>query len=105
MLDLSWSPDRIWSLAGRPLPPKPGAQPIGGRIGSTKHDVGVTRAVRKTGGSSERTKEISNVSDAICYFAGTVAAGVFRVPRCQRVDSHSVNHRGDFFTVPPLQRS
>src|ERR1017187_2767180 len=61
------------------------------------HSVTVTHGVR----GPEPTKEISNVTDAICGFAGNVAAGIFRVPRCRRVDSHSVNHRGDFFDHAP----
>jgi hypothetical protein len=89
MLDLSWSPDRIWSLAGRPLPPKPGAQPIGGRIGSTKHDVGVTRAARKMGGSSERARRrfqmfltlfvILLVLWLLGFFAFHVASGLIHI--------------------------
>jgi hypothetical protein len=47
MLDHSWSCDHIRSLAGPTPLTKPGAQLIGGRIGSTEDDVGVTRAVRK----------------------------------------------------------
>ena len=39
-----------------------------------------------------------NVSNAVCHFAGNVAAGFFRVPRCRWADSPSVNNSGDFFS-------
>src|ERR1035438_6614912 len=46
-LHRSWSGDHIWSLAGHSTLSEPGAQPIGERMGSTKDDVGVTRAVQE----------------------------------------------------------
>jgi hypothetical protein len=46
-----------------------------------------------------------NVSNAVCYFACNVAAGIFRVPRCRRADSPSVDNSDDFFGGAFLQRS
>jgi hypothetical protein len=38
-----------------------------------------------------------NVSSAVYDFACNVAAGLFCLPRCRRVDSPAVNSSGDFF--------
>ena len=87
-LDLFWSRDHIWSLAGPPLPLKPDAPLIGERIGSTKDDVGVIRAVRKTCRSPERTKEIPMfltlfvvllVMWLLGFFAFHVASGLIHI--------------------------
>src|ERR1700680_1479982 len=46
-----------------------------------------------------------NVSHAVCYFAGNVATGNVRVPRCRWADSPAVNHSGHFFGGALLQGS
>jgi hypothetical protein len=64
------------------------------QIGSTEDDVGVTRALERVKKAYEGD---FNVFNAVCHFAGDVAAGIFRVPRRRWTDSPSVNNRGDFF--------
>jgi len=62
--------------------------PVGERIGSTKDDLGVTRALRKTGGSSARIKEISMfmtlfvillIMWMLGFFAFHVAGGLIHI--------------------------
>src|ERR1700687_2817182 len=94
-----------------PAPSNPGAPLVAERIGSiesTEDDGGVTRARRD--GVSPRACRVTyegdfNASNAVCYFAGDVAAGIFRVPRCRRADSPSVDNSDDFFGGAFLQRS
>ena len=70
--------------------------------------LGVTRALEEGGTRSliwVTSKGDFNVSHSVCYFAGNVAAGTVRVPRCRWSDSPAVDHSGDFFGVALLQGS
>src|ERR1022692_2819957 len=52
----------------------------------------------KLDGWKHRTHEGDfNVYNAICGFACTVAARIFRLPRCGWADSPIADHSGDFF--------
>ena len=62
--------------------------------------LGVTRALEEGVARSlvaVTSKGNFNVSHAVCYFAGNVAAGTVCVPRYRWADSPAVNHSGDFF--------
>jgi hypothetical protein len=52
----------------------------------------------KLDGWKHRTHEGDfNVYNAVCGFACTVAARIFRLPRCGWADSPVADHSGDFF--------
>jgi hypothetical protein len=46
-----------------------------------------------------------NVSNAVCCFACFVAAGIFRIPRCQRVDPPAIDNSGDLLSGTSVQGS
>ena len=94
-------------MAARQTPQLP-SNYAGKRIGCVQMLLGVTRALEEGGTRSliwVTSKGDFNVSHSVCYFAGNVAAGTVRVPRCRWSDSPAVDHSGDFFGVALLQGS
>ena len=73
--------------------------------GPTEVEVGLTRALGRVPPCGATYEGDFNVSNAVCYFACNVAAGIFRVPRCRWADSPSVNSSSDIFAGTLLQGS